>query len=103
MWLWTRLTRPWILAKFDVAWVEYQRGPVYRERLANFGLGRAIYGFFNSKWERKYCLKLRFQKEPRLRWKILFTPFSIPIPEDLVIASWEGYFDPETKKRLNII
>jgi hypothetical protein len=102
-WLWVRLTRPWVLARFDAAWVEYQRGDVYRERLVNFGLGQAIYGFFNSKWERQYCLKLRMEKEPWLRFKIFFMPFSVPIPEELVAASREGYFDPDVKKRLKII
>lgn len=101
--LWVYLTRPWVLARFDASWVEYQSGPVYRERLVNFGLGQAIYGFFNSAWERKYCLLLRYRKEPWLRFQIFFTPFSIPIPEELVAAAREGYFDPETKKRLNII
>ena len=96
-------TRPWVLARFNAAWVEYQRGPIYRERLVNLGLGQAIYGFFNSKWERNYCLKLRFRKESWLRLKILFMPFGIPIPEELVAASREGYFDPEVKSKLNII
>lgn len=87
------LTKPWWLARFNVAWIEYQRGPVYRERLVNFGLTQAIDWFFKSKFEQKYCLKIRLVKEPRLRWRILFLPFTINIPKDLIIAAKQGCFN----------
>ena len=93
--------KPWWMACFYAAWSEYSSTPVYRERLVCFGMAQAIYGFIKSKFEQKYCLKLRLQKEPLLYWKILFLPFSIDIPKDLIIASREGYFDTEVK--FNII
>ncbi len=68
---------------------------MYRERLMIFGFSRAYEGF--TKWERQYCLKLRLQKEPRLRWKILFAPYSIIVPDDLQIAARQGYFDSDAK------
>ena len=95
------LIKPWWIARFYASWVEYQSTPVYRERLVYYGLAQAIYGFINSKWEQRYCLKLRLKKEPRLYWRILFLPFSVDIPKDLVRASQEGYFSPEIK--FNII
>ena len=92
---------PWWMARFYASWVEYSSTPVYRARLVHFGMAQAIYGFINSKWEQKYCLNLRLQKEPWLYWRILFLPFSILVPEDLVRASEEGYFNPAVK--FNII
>ena len=77
----------WWMARFYAAWEEYSSTPVYRERLVCFGQAQAIYGFINSKWEQKYCLKLRFDKEPWLYWQVLFLPFSINVPDDLVIAA----------------
>ena len=92
---------PWWMARFYASWAEYSSTPVYRERLVCFGMAQAIHGFINSKFQQKYCLKLRLQKEPRLYWRILFLPFSIDIPEDLIIAARQGYFDSEVK--FNII
>lgn len=91
--LYVRIISPWIKARFFAAWQEYQRGPVYRERLTILGFF-AAYDMF-SRWEQRYCLKLRRQKEPRLNWKIFFSPFSFTIPEDLQIAAYQGYFDQD--------
>lgn len=92
---------PWWMARFYASWVEYQHSWVYRERLVHFGMAQAIHSFINSKFQQNYCLNLRLQKEPWLYWKIMFLPFSINVPEDLVRASEEGYFDPDIK--FNII
>ncbi|GEM_PF-3741102 len=91
--IWIRVA-PWWLARFNASWVEYQRGPVYRQRLVSLGFGPATRLFINSQLERRYCLKLRFQKEPWLRWKILFMPFSFPVPDELIIAYQEGCLEP---------
>lgn len=97
------ISKPWWLARFNIAWAEYQSGPVYRERLANLGLAYAIDIFIKSMWERKYCFKLRCRKEQWLRWKLICMPFSFDIPEDLIIASRQGYFKPDNHKKFNII
>ena len=89
--------KPWWMACFYASWEEYRSTTFYRERLVCFGLAQAIYSFINSKFEQKYCLKLRSKKEAWIYWRILFLPFSIDIPEDLMIASRDGYFDSEVK------
>lgn len=84
-------TRPWIVARFYVAWAEYQRGKVYKERLFNFGLRQAIFSFVEDKWARNYCFKIATRKDPLLKWRVLFAPFSIERPTLLMLAAENGY------------
>ncbi len=86
------LLKPWTIARFYAAWEEYQKGPVYRERLFDFGMLQAIMSFVEDKWTRDYCLKLRIKKEPDLKWRLLFTPFAIEMPSTLAIAAENGLF-----------
>ncbi|MCL5733150.1 MAG: hypothetical protein M1334_00600 [Patescibacteria group bacterium] len=86
------LVRPWTLARFYAAWEEYQKGPVYRERAFEFGMHHAIMAFIEDKWTRDYCLKIRLNKEPNLKWRLIFTPFAIEAPSILVIAAESGLF-----------
>jgi hypothetical protein len=89
--IWIKATKSWRIAKFYASWVEYQKGIVYRERLFNFGLRQAINSFIEDKWAQEYCLKLRLQKEPSLRWRLLFVPFTIEKPSILQLAAENGY------------
>jgi hypothetical protein len=86
------LAKPWIIARFYAAWEEYQKGPVYKERLYDFGLAQAITSFIEDKWTRDYCLKTRLEKEPGLKWRLLLTPSAIEAPSLLVIAAENGLF-----------
>ena len=84
---------PWIVARFCAAWEEYQKDFAYRERLTNFGFTCAFERFFNSGFEQNYCLKMRFAKEPWLKWRIRLAPWSFEIPAVLETASRSGIFD----------
>ncbi|MCL5733099.1 MAG: hypothetical protein M1334_00330 [Patescibacteria group bacterium] len=90
--IWIKITKPWIIARFYASWVEYQKGVVYRERLTDLGPHQAIFSFIEDKWTQNYCLKLRLQKEPGLKWRILFAPFTIEKPYILDIARESGFF-----------
>ncbi len=86
------LARPWIVARFYASWDEYQKGPVYKERLFSYGMLQAIMSFVEDKWTRDYCLKLRLKKEPGLKWRLLLAPCTIEAPSILVIAAENGLF-----------
>jgi|SRR3989344_9558179 len=78
--LFVQITGPWIMAKFYAAWEYYQHDEVYRQRLTLLGFKFAYESFVKNRISRDYCLKKRIEKEPALKWKILFLPWSIPRP-----------------------
>ena len=86
------LALPWNIARFYVAWEEYQGGEVYRERLVNMGFGMAFEYFFNNKWEWNYHFQKRLARSPGLKFRIYFVPWSVRMPSTLEIASRQGYF-----------
>ncbi|TSC73697.1 MAG: hypothetical protein G01um101444_479 [Parcubacteria group bacterium Gr01-1014_44] len=88
--LYVTLTCPWILAKFYTAWEYYQHDDVYRERLMTFGFRDAVKWFVDDKISRNYCLKKALEKNPELKWQIMFFPWSISRPDIFDIAADSG-------------
>lgn len=98
LFFWTWMARPWIVAKFFAAWEEYQKNGHYRARLA-VGFSYALDTFFQNKGEQEYMLKIRLKREPWLKWRIIFFPWSIPTPAVLETAARSGVFSPNEAGR----
>ncbi len=81
---------PWLEAGFYSSWKEYQRSEVYHERLTGAGFQYALNAFLRDRGEQKYYLKVKKTKEPLLRLRIWFAPFTISVPDMLEIASQSG-------------
>ncbi len=80
----------WVEARFYSSWEEYQRSQVYRERMVGIGFQYAFKRFLEDKGEQKYYLEIRETKKPMLRFRRLFIPFTISIPDMLEIAGQSG-------------
>ncbi|PIR70212.1 MAG: hypothetical protein COU46_02610 [Candidatus Niyogibacteria bacterium CG10_big_fil_rev_8_21_14_0_10_42_19] len=84
---------PWTLAKFKVAWEEYQQDQVYRHRIRALGLGYAIDAFVKDGTSREYLYSRRVNKDPLTRLQVIFIPWSIPLPAILQTVANQGYFN----------
>lgn len=86
-----RATGSWQMAKFFVAWREYQRGDTYRTRLTLLGFRYAFETFLKyGEW--KYYLKLSLDRHKFLWWQLVFCPWSIERPVILETAARSNIF-----------
>lgn len=90
----------WLYARFYAAWIEYQQDDHYRIRITIFGFRYAFNMFLDSQFEQQYLLERRFQKEPLLRLRYYFIPWTIEMPAVLETATCEGFFKNEAKPKV---
>jgi hypothetical protein len=85
------LMKPWVKARFFIAWDEYRQFGHYRERL-QIDFRFAFEQFLESNFEQRYLLKRRFEREPHIWWSCHFAPWTIEMPALLETAAAEGLF-----------
>lgn len=71
---------PWLKAKLFIAWDEYHQRGHYRERVSIFGAMEA-YRMFKDHSERNFYFKRAVERDPALKQKWLFHPFTFEAPD----------------------
>lgn len=89
LYIWVSMKLPWFLAKVYIGFQEYHEHGHYKERVGIVGSFNSIEMFLNfSEWDFYY--RRAVKRDPSLRWKRFFNPWSFEMPPLLETAGQAG-------------